>query len=122
MEFEEIIVLVVTVLVVIGFVIIGIGFGWNGIHINTGNGHQIGYVSAVETNGWIFKTKRVYIKPEMESTQEDTYCLIDKELESLLLEAGAKKQKIETEYMSYLLPSFRECRGENAIITGFIIK
>ena len=93
-----------------------------GIHFNTGNGHQVGYVSAIETGGIFFKTKTVYIKPEMESTQEDVYCLIDSSLEEQLREVSNKKQKIEIEYMSYLLPSFRECKNEGAIITGFIVQ
>lgn len=89
-----------------------------GVHIDTGNGSQVGYVSAVEKDGIFFKTYRAYIKPTLESTQEDVYCVIDEEVYAQLADASVNNSKIKASYFSWLSAGVTNCTGEGAIISS----
>ena len=91
----------------------------NGWHVNIGEGTQVGYVSAVETSGIIWKTGTAYIKPTLESTQEDVYCVSDKTLLAQLGEASKANQKIEVKNVDYLVFGAKNCDAEPAMITSF---
>lgn len=87
-----------------------------GIHINTGEGTQVGYISAVEKSGVFFKTYTVYVKPTLESTQEDNYCVVDESIIPSLEEASVKKQNVKVSYFQWFSAGIRNCGGEGAII------
>lgn len=89
-----------------------------GFNYETGSGSQVGYVSAIEKDGIFFKTDTVYIKPELESTQEDYYCVIDESLVAQLIEASRSKNRIEVKHKSLLSAGIKNCSGEGAIITN----
>lgn len=89
--------------------------GW---HHETGAGSQVGYVSAVEKEGFFFKTGRAYIKPTLESTQEDTYCVIDEDVYLDLKARSVSKERIEVSHVSYAANGVTKCAGENAVITA----
>ena len=106
-------VLVPTVIVALGVI---------GVPLNTGFGSQVGYVSATETEGILFKTHRAYIKPTMESTQEDIYCVVDEQAYQDLVSAQSSNAKVEIQHYSLLSAGIKNCKGESAIIKEMIIK
>lgn len=88
-----------------------------GFNYNTGDGVQVGYISAVENNGVFFKTYTAYVKPTLESTQEDMYCVIDEDIIEKLILASEKKQNVKVGYYSLFSAGMKKCGGEGAIIS-----
>jgi hypothetical protein len=91
-----------------------------GIYIKTSDGEHTGFVTATETNGIIFKTNLVYFKTDTESTQEDEYCIIDKDLMEKLREKQLSKEKVTLIYEGFFnVPIYRCSWGYGGqIITG----
>ena len=90
-----------------------------GIHYKTTiNGTHTGVITAIETNGIIFKTTTVYVKTNPMSSQEDEYCLIDKSLIPELQKLEESTENVTVIYNNYLYKGFYYCNGEPAIITG----
>ena len=87
-----------------------------GFHYETGRGTQVGYISAVEKSGIFFKTGTAYIKPELESTQEDNYCVVDEAVYQELAEMARNKQRVEVSHMSWFSAGITNCNAEGAII------
>ena len=89
--------------------------------INTGSGHHVGYVSAVETEGTIWPTGKVYFKTDSQSSQEDTYCVDAlapnyEELMGQLRAAANNRTRVEISYHSEAFTSPRRCGGSNTIV------
>jgi hypothetical protein len=109
------------------FIIGGLFLAWllfwqlpvNGLHYTTGEGKQVGYISAVENEGIFWKTGRAYLKPTMESTQEDVYCVMDKELLAKLEEVSRNNTKIEIKNVDYIAFGAKNCAGEISAISSF---
>lgn len=60
--------------VTVFFIAIALGFG--GMRLNSiGEGEHFGYVTAVDQQGFVYRNYRVYFKSEVESSQEDVYCV-----------------------------------------------
>ena len=89
-----------------------------GIHWNTGNGSQTGFVSATEQEGLIFKTNRVYIKPTLESTQEDSYCVTDDSVYQALRLAEIEKRPVSVKHHSFFIAGMVNCKQQAAIINA----
>lgn len=89
-----------------------------GVHWNIGSGTQVGYVSAIEKGGLLFKTGTAFIKPTLESTQEDIYCVISEEVFAKLKEVSVSKQRVEVSHISYFSAGVKNCAGEGVIIVG----
>jgi len=87
-----------------------------GIHYSTGSGTQVGYVSAIEKTGLIFKTGRVYIKPTLESTQEDVYCVVDDVVHNQLKAFSVDKTRVEVSHLSWLVAGLSNCELEDAVV------
>lgn len=104
----------VILLIIIALIGIGI-FGW---HRNTGSGEHVGYITAVEKTGLIFKTGTVYVKTDIQSSQEDAYCIVDDQLASQLRELAENKSKVSISYFKWISPGITNCDGEPAIISG----
>lgn len=105
----------IVILFVIWLVIIVPIFG---LHINTGSGTHVGFITATETGGLIWKTGTAYVKTDVQSSQEDTYCVIDSAVLDQLKEASVLKEKVQINYISYLSAGIIHCNGEGAIITS----
>ena len=102
-------------LVCIGFLLIL--FSIIGLHIKiTDEGKHTGYVTAVETNGLIFKTHSAYFKSELESSQEDRYCVIDSDLRNELIEASKDRKRITIYYIDYLFAGWDYCKMDDIAI------
>ena len=105
--------MIISFIIITIFIIIGlqIKISENGIHT--------GYVTAIETNGWLFKTDSVYFKTDTESTQEDRYCIKDKELKDILQEHSQNGTKITITYYDVMFYGIKNCKsGDIAIIDG----
>jgi hypothetical protein len=92
-----------------------------GIHIKTmDNGHHTGYVTAIETNGMIWKTDSVYFKTDAQSSQEDRYCVIDDDIKQKLLSSQMQKKLVTITYMQYFSAGWNNCKLDDyaGIITG----
>lgn len=105
--------------IVVGLIIVWVLF-WNipvnGIHFKTSSGSQVGYVSAIEKQGVFWKTGRVYIKPTLESSQEDIYCVKDAQVFSQLENASITKSNVKISHFSWFASGFKNCEGEPAIV------
>lgn len=101
---------------VIGLPLLTIYVAVVGLHFDTGHGSQTGFVSATEVEGLVFKTNRAYIKPTLESTQEDAYCVTDPAVYTQLQRAEIEKRTVTVKHNSLLIPGVMTCKGEAAII------
>lgn len=82
-----------------------------GIHVKTmENGTHKGYITAIETNGLIWKTDSVYFKTDAQSSQEDRYCVIDKKIKAKLLSYQESKTLVTIEYMDYFSKGWKYCK------------
>jgi len=89
-----------------------------GFHKNTGNGTHVGFVTAVEKSGVFFKTGTAYIKSDISSSQEDSYCVVDDKVLEDLRALSLKKSKVEVTYFEWFSAGIANCAGEGAIISG----
>lgn len=105
---------VVVLLLLYGLVHLAVS-GW---HYETGHGEHTGYVTAVETNGLLFKTDRAYVKTDTQSSQEDKYCVLNSAVTEQLRKYSAKKAHITVSFVSFLVAGAKYCKGEDAIITS----
>ena len=114
---------IVAGLIIIAFIIfsflVGLIFYNNLIWKTTENGHHTGTVTAVETNGLIFKTDSVYFKSDAQSSQEDKYCVYDKKIKEKLEDYARDKEKVTIEYEDYFIVGWKYCKDDDvSIITG----
>lgn len=108
---------IITTCILLGILIVIFMLAFYGIHwITTENGTHTGYITAVETNGIIFKTVSVYVKSDVSSSQEDIYCLIDKSLIDILKQKEESKEKVTVYYYDYFVTSIKECSKGSGII------
>jgi hypothetical protein len=110
--------LVVGVVLVILFFVFIVPF--TGFHYVTGNGSHVGYVTAVEKTGLVFKTYRAYVKTNVESSQEDSYCVIDDAVAAQLASASELGVKVKVGYFSWLAAGVSNCGGEGDIISSVV--
>lgn len=90
--------------------------GW---HIQTGEGEHTGYVTATETTGIFYKTKRAFLKTDTQSSQEDMYCVLDETAYEKLQQAQTSKEKVTVQYIDWLAKGIKNCGGEQGgVITG----
>lgn len=80
------------------------------------NGEHIGYVTAVEDQGGIIPSNgtTVYVKTELSSSQEDTYCVPDKEVELIeeLKQAARDKNNVAISFDGLILTGWFNCTGD----------
>ena len=115
----EILVLISIVLSILGVVTFLAVNIFIPISYETGSGKQTGYVSAVEKSGVLFKTGRAYIKPTLESTQEDIYCVMDDRILEELEKISVEKKRVEITHFSWLSTGLK-CNHEDAVISTVI--
>lgn len=89
-----------------------------GLHINTGNGTHVGFVTATEKSGLVWKTGTAYIKTDLSSSQEDAYCVIDDQVLEELKEFSIKKEKVQVGYIGFVSAGFTNCNGEGSVIVS----
>lgn len=107
-----------TIFVVLG-TLIGLGLfilifiiPFTGLHIETSNGEHVGYITSVEKNGLFFKTYTTYIKTDIQSSQEDEYCVIDESIISQLKRFAESKTHVKIEYFDWFSKGIANCSGE----------
>ena len=102
------------VIIVWGF----LSFGANGWHHDIGHGEHTGYVTAIEKSGLIYKTATAYIKTDVSSSQEDSYCVLGDDVYAKLQDASVNKTKVTVFYQEYITYGWKYCDGEQAAIVG----
>lgn len=80
----------------------------------TSGGSHTGYITAVETNGIIFKADYVYIKTDLSSSQEDKYCIEDDDVLSQVKQAQSDKSKVTLKYHDELFYWPSRCHNGTA--------
>lgn len=88
-------------------------------HIGPANsGQHTGYISSVEQEGWIWKTWRVYVKTDPQSSQEDSYCVEDPTVIQELQDAEENRDLVTVTYSAPYIVFNWQCGGESSIING----
>src|SRR4030042_2417801 len=91
-----IVIMAITFFLLSGFVFLVEGFRFSQV----GEGTHVGYITAVDERGYIWKNYDVYFKTDTESSQEDEYCVsrdnpgLAKELEKI----SSSRQKVKINY------------------------
>jgi hypothetical protein len=80
-----------------------------GVPIEDNNGSQVGYITTVETNGVIFKTDSAYIKSNLESSQEERYC-INQEVKEDLINAMNNNSKVRIYFNDVFIRKIGLCK------------
>lgn len=106
------------IIIIVSSLIFPIIFSIIGIHRITGNGTHVGYITAISTHGLFFPTSRAYVKTDIQSSQENSYCVIDKSLMPILKDFADKKEKVEVTFFSYVSAGVSNCNGEGDIISS----
>jgi hypothetical protein len=84
----------------------------------TTQGEHTGIITASDKGGLIWKTWTIYFKTDAQSSQEDTYCVINESLIPAIREAQSAKKQVTIKYEGYFLVGNPYCGNEIAIITG----
>lgn len=89
---------------------------YRGIHVETGRGEHVGYVTAVETNGWLFKTQRAYVKTDTQSSQEDAYCVTDSAVVEELKRAAEQHSHVKVSFEAWMVWGWAYCKQAEAAL------
>lgn len=73
------------------------------------NGEHNGQIIAIEKEGLIWKTYTVYVKSDISSSQEDTYCLEDQSLIPELEKLSKERAKVTLIYKDELIVAPWRC-------------
>lgn len=87
-----------------------------GCGVTTTGGHHVGYVTAVEQNGLVWKTGAVYLKTNVTASQEDKYCVTDPAVMSELSAFNDSQARVRLTYHSEIMTAPWRCDSEDAII------
>lgn len=83
----------------------------------TTNGKHSGQITAIEDNGLFWKTTSVYIKSDISSSQEEMYCLENKDLIPLLETASVNKTRVTLVYHDeFIIAPWRCSETDTGII------
>src|SRR3990167_7095341 len=111
-----------TVWITLG-ILAGLGLLWlliyipiAGFHYETARGEHTGFITATEKHGIFFKTNRVYLKTDTQSSQEDLYCVMDEDVYKQLQKYSIEKSHVNVYFFSYLSAGIKNCSAEGAII------
>lgn len=122
-SFGEIFSILFILILIIGFIVF-LCFAIFGLHIiTTESGSHTGYVTAIETNGLIFKTDSVYFKTNAESTQEDRYCILNQTLKSKLEQYQKERKLVTIKFYTWMFYGWKYCKmDDTAIISDVILE
>jgi hypothetical protein len=97
---------------------------FTGVYVENNQGQYKGYVTAVERNGAIFQGYNVYLKTELESSNEDIACINreDSALIERLRAAQEAKENITVEYRGVWQFKIGECPGSSWMVTKILTK
>jgi hypothetical protein len=84
-----------------------------GLHVEDNTGSQVGYITTIDTNGIIFKTKSVYIKSNLESSQEERYCAEGEDVIANLTLARDNSSKVKIYYNDWIFRGITHCKSED---------
>lgn len=87
----------------------------------TGNEH-VGYITAVETESFITSKTKIYVKTDLSSSQEDTYCINpdNKDLINKAKSLATNKSNVVIQYDEITNDNPFKCGGDT--VTNIILK
>ena len=93
---------------------------FTGLHIKNNEGQYKGYVVSLEQDGVIFKGYTVYLKTDLQSSNEDVACVNrdDKELIEKLKESQGLNEPIILDYEGMIIYGIGECPKSDWMIMG----
>lgn len=93
---------------------------FTGLHIRNSAGQYTGYVTAIQQTGTIFKGYTIYLKTNLESSQEDTACVdrTNSELIEKLRQIQKRQKDVNLTYESVWQYAVGECPNADWMITG----
>lgn len=92
-------------------------FSFLGFNLTTSYGVHNVQITAVENNGFIWKTWTAYVKSDVSSSQEETYCIDTKKIYLKDLEMySSERTKVTITYQRPHFMPFWECDGGQAMI------
>lgn len=107
---------IITSVVLIVFVVL---FLYSFAFFQTPNsGQHTGYVTSVEKSGTIFKTWIIYFKTDPQSSQEDTYCIIDPDVLTNLQNFEKERLPITVYYSAPIILWRWQCENKSSIISS----
>lgn len=109
----------VAIILVVVFIV---GLQMTGLHIQTGTGKHVGYITSTETIGLFFKTERAYLKTDTQSSQEESYCVIDSKVFNELQSLSEKHAHVEVSYFDWFAKGIAYCDGENGGVISSVIE
>jgi len=119
MEIEDIVGLIFIGILCVFVGVFGMGLFMHSFGVT--DGQHTGYVTAVERNeGMIYSDTLVYFKTDLESSQEDIYCVNDPELKTRLEIAARNKVPVTISYHNDFILYNSECYAGSTIITGVV--
>jgi hypothetical protein len=89
-----------------------------GCGVTTRDAEHTGFITAVEKNGLIWPTGRVYVKTDLSSSQEDRYCVEDEKIYNQLKQKAKNKESLTLVYKDEAFVAPWRCESESGIITG----
>lgn len=106
---EESITIFVVVLVFV-LIFFGIFFVAN---FGQSDGDHTGFITSVEKSGIVWKTWSAYVKTDVQSSQEDRYCVTDEKVVKELVEYSKTRELVNIHYHSPMFIWNWQChRGE----------
>lgn len=91
---------------------------FTGVHMPNNQGQYKGYVTAIEQNGAIFKGWNVFLKTDLQSSNEDMACIdrTNYKLIEKLQQAQETKENVVLEYEGVWQYAIGECPGADWMI------
>jgi len=85
--------------------------------VGASQGQHTGFVTSVEFNdNIVWDANIVYFKTDTESTQEDLYCVNDKQVKARLEDYARRSQKVTIQYKHPFWFFRKSCNGGSSII------
>lgn len=101
--------LLIAMIIIVPIIGLVTGFGF------PNKGEHVGYITAVEQGGF-GDNYTAYIKSELESSQEDVYCIQDENLVDTLREKSKTKENVVVVYSRGWFEPITVCNGEPSVI------
>lgn len=81
------------------------------------SGQHTGVITSVEQEGLFWKTWKIYVKTNTQSSQEDTYCITNSNVVEKAQQVSKDAQEITVKYSRGFIVWPWQCNGESSIVT-----
>ncbi len=101
-------------------IIIGLVLLFSGCIETVSNGTHSAQITAVQLDGLLFKTYTVYVKSDVSSSQEESYCIDESHLDIVpsLIQASKDRRKVVITYRDEFIVAPWRCQTSSGRIIG----